>query len=116
MVLPIQITFRDLPRTDAIDQYVRTRASKLEGLSERITSCHVALEVPHRHARHGRHYRVRIDLHVPGGEVVVGGNHDDDGSAGDLYAAIDHAFDLAGRRLQDFVRRQRGDVKSHGPS
>jgi ribosomal subunit interface protein len=113
MQTPIQITFRDVHHSDAIERYVRTRAGKLDAMASRIIGCHVTLEVPHKHSLHGRHYRVRIDLHLPGGEVVVGNTHDDDRNEEDLYAAIDAAFDLAGRRLQDFVRRQRGDVKSH---
>jgi ribosomal subunit interface protein len=116
MHTPIQITFRDVQHSDAIEQYVRTRAEKLDGLASRIVSCHVALELPHRHSQRGRHYRVRIDVHVPGGDVVVGNTHEDDRNEEDLYAAIDAAFDQAGRQLQDLVRRQRGSTKSHEPS
>jgi cold shock CspA family protein len=32
-----------------------------------------------------------------------------------LRLAINDAFKSAGRRLQDYARRQRGDVKSHAP-
>jgi ribosomal subunit interface protein len=116
MHTPIQITFRDFQHSDAVEQYVRARAEKLEGLASRIVSCHVALELPHRHSQRGRHYRVRIDLHVPGGDLVVGNTHDDDRNDEDLYAAIDVAFDQVSRRLQDFVRRQREGGKGHAPS
>jgi ribosomal subunit interface protein len=112
MQTPIQITFRDVQHSDPVEQYVLARAAKLDSLASRIVGCHVTLELPHRHQQHGRHYRVRVDLHLPGGEVTVGNTHDDDRNDEDLYAAIDAAFELAGRRLQDFVRRQRGDVKS----
>jgi ribosomal subunit interface protein len=112
MQTPIQITFRDLHHSDAVENYVLARVEKLGSLASRIVGCHVTLELPHRHQHQGRHYRVRIDLHLPGGEVTVGKTHDDDRNDEDVYAAVDAAFDLAGRRLQDFVRRQRGDVKS----
>jgi ribosomal subunit interface protein len=112
MQTPIQITFRDVQHSDPVEQYVLARAARLDSLASRIVGCHVTLELPHRHQQHGRHYRVRIDLHLPGGEVTVGNTHEDDRNDEDLYAAIDAAFDLAVRRLQDFLRRQRGDVKS----
>jgi ribosomal subunit interface protein len=112
MQTPIQITFRDVSHSDSVEQYVRARAARLDAVASRIVGCQVALEVPHKHSQHGRHYRVRISLQVPGGEVVIGNTHDDDRNEEDLYAAIDAAFDLAARRLQDYVRRQRGEVKS----
>jgi ribosomal subunit interface protein len=113
MQLPLQITFHGIEHSDAVERYVRLRAEKLDLLTPRITACHVALEMPHRHARHGEHYRVRIDLTLPRGELVAARAPDDAKAHEDLYAAIDSAFDDMGRRLQDFVRRHRGDVKTH---
>lgn len=113
MQLPIQITFRGVTRSDAIEQYAKTRAEKLEALFDRITSCRVALEAPHRHATHGTSYRVRIDVTVPGAEIVVTRTPNDDASYKDLYAAIDATFDDAARQLNEYVKRLRGEVKSH---
>jgi ribosomal subunit interface protein len=114
MQAPIQISFRDIPHSDAIETYVRRRAAKLETFSDRITGCYVVVEAPHRHQHQGRHFRVRAELTVPGGQVVASHAPDDDPANEDAYAAIDDAFDRLGRRLEDYVRRQRGDVKSHG--
>ncbi len=113
MQLPLQITFHGVPHSDAIEQYVRTRAEKLDTFAPRLMSCRVAIEMPHKHAHHGEHYRVRVDITLPGGEIVVERVPGADHAYEDLHAAIDAAFDDAGRRLQDFVRRQRGDVKPH---
>jgi ribosomal subunit interface protein len=107
MELPLQITFRDIPHSDAIEAYIRQRASKLETLSARITSCHVAVESPHKHKHTARPFRVRVDLMVPGGEVVVSHAQDDHGDNTDAYAAIDYAFDRLDRRLEDHIRRMR---------
>jgi ribosomal subunit interface protein len=109
--MSVQITFRDIPHSDAIEIYVRDHVAKLDTFASRITACHVVVEAPHKHQQHGRHYRVRIDMTVPGGEVVVSNAPDEDSTNEDAYAAIDEAFDRLGRRLEDHVRRQRGDVK-----
>ena len=116
MQLPLQITFHDLPPSDAIEQYVRKHAAKLDALAPRITRCRVALERPHRHSRHGGHYRVAIAVSLPEGAVVATRSPDDRKTYEDLYAVIDASFDDIGRRIQDFVRRQRGDVKSKARS
>jgi cold shock CspA family protein/ribosome-associated translation inhibitor RaiA len=84
---------------------------KLDRFDPRVIGCRIALELPHRHAHHGEHYRVRIDITVPGGEVVAARVPDPSHKYEDLHAAIDAAFDDAARQLQDFVRRQRGEVK-----
>jgi ribosome-associated translation inhibitor RaiA len=113
---PAQISFHGVQRSDAVEQYIRKHAEKLNTLAPRIVGCRIAVELPHRHAHHGEHYRIRIDITVPGGEVVADRVPDGDRAYEDVYGAIDAAFDDAGRRLQDFVRRQRGDVKQHDRS
>ena len=107
----LQVTFREVPHSDAIEAYVRRKAEKLPTFYDRITSCRVAIESPHNHRRHGKLYRVRVDMGVPGTELVAG----DDPRFDDAYAAIDDAFDAARRLLLDWVQRRRGDVKYHGP-
>jgi ribosomal subunit interface protein len=110
---PVQVTLRGIEHSPAIEAYVQQRASKLETFFDRIIGCHVTVEAPHRHQHHGRPYRVRVDLVVPGAELVVGRAPDEDKSHQDVYAAIDDAFDDAARVLQDHVRKQRGDTKVH---
>lgn len=109
--MKLQMTFRNLDRSDAARRQVERHMEKLTTFCDRITSCRVAIEAPHRHHHLGSAYRVRIDLAVPGGELVVssiGGT-----VSADLHAAIDTAFDQAKRQVKDYTRRQRGVVKSH---
>ncbi len=114
MPVHTHVTFRDIPHSDAVEAYVRKKAQKLEHRLERVRSCRVAVESPHRHHVHGRHYRVRIQLGVPGHELVVGRPHLDR-SHEDLYAAIDCAFDDALRVLSEHARRRRADRRSAPP-
>jgi cold shock CspA family protein len=113
MQRPVQITFRGIPHSDALEAYVRAHVTKLETFAARITGCRVAIESPHQHAHSGRHYRVCVDLTVPGEEIAITRSPDETISNEDAHSAVDRAFDEAGRRLQDYVRRQRGDVKPH---
>jgi ribosome-associated translation inhibitor RaiA len=108
MQIPLRITFRDMPHSDALEAYVRERCEKLEHLTPRLTGCHVTIAMPHRHQHTGRPLRISIDLVLPGQEIAVNRTRDDDGAITDAHAAIDKAFDQAGRRVQDYVRRQRG--------
>jgi ribosomal subunit interface protein len=107
MPRPIQITFRDIEPIESVRAYVEERVAKLHTFHPDILSCRVALEDPHRHHLHGGHYRVRLDVAVPGEEVVVGRDAPDKRSHEDLYAAIDDAVEHMKRALKERLRRQR---------
>lgn len=114
MELPLQITFRDMSPSEAMEQAIRERAAKLDAFCDRIMSCRVVVEPKYRHHRQGNAYHVRIDLTVPGQELVVSHDPGREETHEDAYVAIRDAFDAAGRQLEDYARRRRGDVKTHG--
>jgi len=95
----LQITFRDVPPSAAVEEKIRARAAKLERFGKPITGCRVVIEAPHRHHHKGFGYNVRIDLTLPGQEIVV--NRE---PQSDLYAAVRDAFDAATRQLEDASR------------
>jgi len=108
-----QVSFDDLPVDDAVRDAALDHVAQLERFSDRITGCHVVIAQPHRHHREGRLYSVRVDLVVPGGEIVVNRDHHLDHSHEDVFVALRDAFDAARRRLEDHVRRLRGTEKHH---
>ncbi|HMK67901.1 MAG TPA: HPF/RaiA family ribosome-associated protein [Stellaceae bacterium] len=114
MQLPLQITFRNLDASEAVEAKIRDRAEELEQLFDRITGCRVAVEAVNRRNRKGKIYKVRVDLTVPGAELVVNHAPSEDHTHEDIYVAVRDAFDAARRRLEDYVRRRRGDIKTHG--
>jgi ribosomal subunit interface protein len=111
MQIPLQITMRDIERSDALDGAIEDHAAKLEQLHPRITRCRVTVEQIRRHHQQGRHFAVRIDVRVPGREIVATRDHDED-----VYVALRDAFDSARRQLGETVREIRGDVKTHVPA
>lgn len=114
MQIPLQVSFRDMEPSQAVETKIRERAVKLERYYDRIMSCRVVVEAPHRRHHHGKLYHVRVDLTVPNGELVVSREPEERHSHEDVYVAIRDAFDAAQRRLADYARRQRGDIKVHG--
>jgi hypothetical protein len=131
MTLPLQISFRNMKHSAEVEDWVRAEAEKLETFYHRIIGCRVAIEVPHRHHKKGKPLHIRIDLILPGKEIVikrepvpirrapVNGGAEGRSQAkfksphADLELVIHDAFKSAGRRVQDFARRQRGDTKTH---
>ena len=113
MQTPLQITFRNLAPSEAIEAKIRERAEKLDTFYERIIGCHVTVEAPHRHHHQGKLFQVGIDLVLPGAELVVNRAPHDHHAHEDVFVAIHDAFDSARRQLQDHARRQRADTKVH---
>ncbi len=113
MQLPLQVTFRNMEPSEAVERAVREKAAKLERFYERIMGCRVVLEAVTRRHHQGNLYRVRIDLTVPGRELVVSREPGKDHAHEDVYVAIRDAFDAMRRQLEDYARKRRGEVKHH---
>jgi len=113
MELPLQIAFRHMDSSDAVTARIRERAEDLERFFDRIMSCRVVVECRHPRRQQGNLFRVRVDLKVPGREIVVGRDPAAHHAHEDVYVAIRDAFDTTRRLLEDHVREARGDVKLH---
>ncbi|MHB1559586.1 MAG: HPF/RaiA family ribosome-associated protein [Isosphaeraceae bacterium] len=115
MRLPIQISFHNLNSSDEIEAMIRAEAERLEDYYDRIMSCRVVVDVPHRHHKEGNYYQVRVDLKIPGAEIVVRREPAEHAEYRDVDIAIRDAFDEVRRQLEDRVRIVRGHVKAHEP-
>jgi ribosome-associated translation inhibitor RaiA len=108
---PLQIQFRDIDRSDAVESSIWTYAEKLGRVSNRIVSCHVVISAPHRRQHNGRIYHVQIRLHVPGEQIVISSEPELNGAHEDVHIAVRDAFAAAQRQLGELVR-QRGQHES----
>lgn len=113
MQVPLEITFRGIPHSDAVETRIREKATKLEQFCENIVSCKVAVESEHHHQHQGNLYKIRIDLAIPNKHIVVSRDHHDRQDHEDIYVALRDAFDAAKRQLEEHLRMQRGEVKNH---
>jgi ribosomal subunit interface protein len=97
MQLTPQIALRNISLSKAIEANISKHVAKLDEFYDRITNCRVTIEVPHRHHHQGNLYHIRIDLTVPGGELVVKRDPPEHQAHEDIYVAIRDAFDSAER-------------------
>jgi len=99
---------RDFPHSEALDAHIRSRVEKLESTFENIVSCHVVVAVPHKHKHQGNQFNVRVELNVPGNEIVVNHDHHED-----AYVALRDAFNAVKRQLDDYLHRLNRQTKEH---
>ena len=109
----VRITFKEMEPSDAVEKWVEEHAATLEKFYAPIIHCDVVIEATHRHSHRGRLYAVRIDITVPGDQIVVSHQGPKDHAHEDIYVALRDAFHAARRQLQDVARKQRGKVKRH---
>jgi cold shock CspA family protein len=124
------VTFRRIRRSPDLEAKIYEAIDRLETFCPSITSCRVLVELAQRHHKRGNRCHVRIDLTLPGEEIVVAHEaslraaaraieadritkrEESDPERKHLGVAVRKAFDVARRRLQDYARRQRGAVKT----
>lgn len=111
MQRPLQIVLRDIAPSDALETHIREKAEKLELFYPHIIGCTATVQLAGKHKHQGKFFNVRLDVTVPGGELVINRDMHED-----VYVAMRDAFDAMKRRLEDYAQRQRGDTKTHeGP-
>ncbi len=113
MEIPLQVTFRGMAPSPAVETRVREMGRRLDRFRNRITSCRVVIEAPHRHHHKGRLFTVSIAVTYPGGEIVANRGKRFDHAHEDVYVAARDAFNAIQRQLKDDARIQRGATKIH---
>lgn len=114
MQSPLQIMFRHMDPSPALEARIRRRVDELDQFFGRITACRVVVERRHHRHAQGNLFEVRVDLVVPGFEVVAGSGSGVNHAHEDAHVAVRDAFDALRRRLEDHARVRRGAVKRHG--
>ena len=104
----LQLTTHNLSLSDIAEERIRSRAEKLERFCDQIISCHVTVDAPHHHKQKGESYDVNIAITVPGEELVIKHEPDED-----VYVAIRDSFDAAERKLKEHSERRSGEARRH---
>jgi ribosomal subunit interface protein len=113
MQIPLQITFKDIKHSDAVEAKIIEKAKKLEQFSKDIISCNVVIEEPHKNHQQGNLFSITIDVSMPGQELAVSKQSDKDHAHENMYIVIRDAFDAMRRQIQSLGEKKRGKVKVH---
>jgi ribosomal subunit interface protein len=113
MRIPLQVTFRNMDPSPALEARVRELAMRLEKFSGQIMRCHVIVEAPHRHQQQGNLFEIHIDITVPDKEIAIRQAPPANHAHEDPYVALRDAFRAARRKLQDYERRRDQRIKTH---
>lgn len=108
MRIPVEMSFKDVESTAAMEELVRERVERLKRFYRGITACRVAVEAPHRSGNADAvGHRVRVEVSVPGNNIVVSRDRNFPEEEYDPYTAIRVAFKAAERQLKTQAGRER---------
>lgn len=114
MQVPLEITFRGMNHSAAVEGWVNERAAKLDKIYNNIISCRVAVEKPQSHQKSGSSYRIRVEIYVPHKHQIIVKREAGEGDMHDnLYLVIKDAFEAALRQLKALKEKQRNEIKTH---
>ena len=111
MVAPLDIVWKNIDKSETIEQTVRARADELERLCPRIVALHVFIEEPRRREWRGDLLSIRIRIGVPDDYLTVDHNLHTPQRHEEMSIAVAAAFDAARRRVEDYLRARRGQAR-----
>jgi ribosomal subunit interface protein len=108
MRIPVDVHFRDMSPSPAIESHIRQRIEALGRIDSTALGCHVTVEPGDHRRRHGTIHRFTIRLVVPGDEIVVSREPGANAAHEDPYVAMRDACDALERQLVEHRRQRRG--------
>lgn len=110
--MSFHITFLRMENSEFVTAKAKEHAEKLMRIAPEMVACRVVIEAPTAHHHHGQPFHVRLQLEVPGKDIVVDrGTGHAPAAHEDVYVALHDAFDVARRRLEERNRIQREEVR-----
>lgn len=111
---PLKIVFDNLDRSQAIEAIIREKSEKLERFYHHMIDAQIIVSMKDKRHHKGNEYHVTIEANVPGKRIIVSKSpgrrilgHEE------LLPAINDAFKAMVRQLEDYIRKQRNDIKRH---
>ena len=110
------ISYDNIDHSEAIERLVQDRIAALEKRHDRITGCEVILDAPQKQKRHGRVFRVRLNLRLPGPDLSISREVAQGTAQDDLILAVNRTFSAAEKALKKRKKTMAGvEVKHHAP-
>ncbi|NLW36712.1 HPF/RaiA family ribosome-associated protein [Syntrophorhabdus aromaticivorans] len=111
MLIPLQITFHGTQTSVKVEEKIKKAAEKLERFYDGVISVRAAVSAIQHGQLSGDQYRVRLDVSIPGKELVVNREPGDSTTHRDPLVAVRDAFKAMERMLCGYSEERRRNVK-----
>ena len=106
----LEISFRDIEHSDAIEHQIRQKALKLTNRYDDITGIRAVVALPHNHNTKGKIAHISLEIGLPGELIAITNDSHDNREHENMYIALRDAFDKAQRKI-DKIQTKRSDSR-----
>jgi ribosomal subunit interface protein len=115
MTVGLEVTYRDVEKTETTERLIREKVDKLERLCDYISNISIVLEKAHERPKSGSPFRVRIDLTMPPSHALVASSNAEGSTRYiRIESSIRDAFQKMERQLKEITSRQRDEEHTSG--
>jgi len=113
MERPLQIAFKQMEPSEALENLIRERVQRLEKFHPHIVGARVVAEVPHHAPESGKNaLKITAEIAVASRPlIVVKSEEPPHDSKGGRTGVVNRVFDSVQRRLEDIAKSQNGGTK-----
>jgi cold shock CspA family protein/ribosome-associated translation inhibitor RaiA len=111
---PLQIAFRNMATSPALERRVRELFGRLERYYDGIISARIVIEAPHKQPPRST-LGVSISIGVPGRDIVVKREQRLHQAGDHNVGVLTEAFEAAARQVEEYSRIRRREVKALEP-
>jgi cold shock CspA family protein/ribosome-associated translation inhibitor RaiA len=111
---PLQIAFRNMATSPALERRVRKLFGRLERYYDGIISARIVIEAPHKQPPRST-LGVSISIGVPGRDIVVKREQRPHEADDHTVRVLNEAFEAAARQVEEYSRIRRREVKALEP-
>lgn len=97
----VDVVYRDLESSDALNEVISKKVEKLNRYTDQIIHSRVVLDVPHNHKHKGKQFRASIEIDLKGRPFAVVQDNES------IHVAVRDAFSSAERKIKEMSARQR---------
>ena len=97
----VDVLYRDLESSPALNEIISKKLEKLNRYSDQIIHSRVVLDTPHNHKHKGKQFRASIEIDIKGHPIAVAQDNES------IHIAVRDAFVTAERKVKQIAARQR---------
>lgn len=101
MKTAVDVLYRDLDSSAALNEVITKKLEKLNRFSDQIVHSRVVLDTPHNHKHKGKQFRASIEIDIKGHPIAVTQNNES------IHLAVRDAFNSAERKIKQITARKR---------
>ncbi|UZK02885.1 HPF/RaiA family ribosome-associated protein [Venatoribacter cucullus] len=110
----LEISFRDVGHSDAVEQHIREKAGKLTATFDDIIGIRAVVAMPHNHSYKGKLAHVSLEIGLPGQTVAITRDQHDQHEHEDMYLAVSDAFEKATRKIKQIHDKRTDKARRAG--